>query len=55
MKISIVNDSISGTIKLLEPSSPSSYIEVQERANTYLFFMKWLQEAITSKFSTTDC
>eukprot|EP01083_Nonionella_stella_P271557 920242_1 len=34
-------DLIARTIQLLEPLATSHFIEVQERANTYLFFMKW--------------
>ena len=44
----LINDLITGTIKLLEPLSTSSYVEVQERANAYLFFMKWLQEELVT-------
>merc|ERR1719384_514885 len=31
-------------IKLLAPFTTSSYIEVQERSNAYLFFLKWQQQ-----------
>jgi len=37
------NDLLSGTIKLLEPLSSSHYIEVQERATCYLYFVVWLK------------
>lgn len=39
-----VDDLITGAIRLLEPLATSSFIEVQERANAYLFFVKWLQD-----------
>merc|ERR1712003_508578 len=35
------NDLIEATVKLLEPLTTSSFIEVQERSNAYLFFLKW--------------
>merc|ERR1712048_1540311 len=50
------NDLIEATIKLLEPLTTSSFIEVQERSNAYLFFLKWFiaqtddEEAIILSF-----
>lgn len=44
-----IGDLISGSIRLLEPLAKSSHIEVQERANSYLFFMKWLDAQFESK------
>merc|ERR1712129_426146 len=38
------NDLIEATVKLLEPLTTSSFIEVQERSNAYLFFLKWYAE-----------
>ena len=46
-----IGDLISGTIRLLEPLATSSYIEVQERANAYLFFVKWLQSEFEAQES----
>eukprot|EP01084_Bolivina_argentea_P017444 32578_1 len=47
-------DLIQNTIHLLEPLCTSSYIEVQERSNAYLFFMKWLNNNSNSNNSNNS-
>jgi len=41
-KNQICKDLITGSLQLLEPLAGSQYIEVQERATAYLYFLKWL-------------